>query len=67
MDKPRDRDTHVAVRDPFVVVIVAAAAPGATSRSGTNDVALGVPLAQVVEEHVGSRGARAAIEAAVRC
>ena len=59
------RDTYVAVGNPLLVVIVAAAAPGPASCSGTNDVALGVPLAHVVEQYVGSHVVGVAIEAVV--
>ena len=55
----------MAVGNPLLVVIVAAAAPGPASCSGTNDVALGVPLAHVVEQYVGSHVVGVAIEAVV--
>ena len=55
----------MAVGNPLLVVIVAAAAPGPASGSSTNDVALGVPLAHVVEQYVGSHAVGVAIEAVV--
>ena len=55
--------TDMAVRDAFLVVVMTATAPGPPSGPGAHDVILCVPLAQMLEENIGSNLVGAAVEA----